>query len=244
MRQFSWKRVAAALLERLRLAEANLGQLSEEFANLASVIRPFTMLSESRLISLYSLAKQICLGHVPGNFVECGTARGGAAALLAYVAKHYSQTPRRLFCFDTFEGMPEPADVDKHQGIPANLTPFGAGTLKAPLAENLENVCRQLDVCNFIVPVKGLFADTLPKSKELIGPISLLHADADWYASTMDIFENLYDLVVPGGFIQIDDYGHWEGCKKAIHDFERRRKTSFALEIIDNTGVWLRKGHS
>lgn len=218
--------------------------IADEFQQILSVIRPYTLLSEARLFSLYSLARQICLDDIPGNFVECGSYKGGSAALLAVVIKQYSLRPRLIYAFDTFEGMPEPTEADKHNGIPANLTPWGAGTLKAPLTDNLEVICQSLDVRDIVLPVKGLFAQTLPESKSAVGSISLLHADGDWYESTMDIFNNIYDSVVPNGFIQIDDYGHWDGCKKAIHEFEKRCGQSFALRVIDYTGVWFQKEDS
>ncbi|WP_445176620.1 FkbM family methyltransferase [Microcoleus sp.] len=218
--------------------------LTEEFQELLSVIRPYTLLSEARLFSLYSLARQICLDDIPGNFVECGSYKGGSAALLAVVIKRYSLRPRLVYAFDTFEGMPEPTEADKHNGIPANLTVWGVGTLKAPLTDNLDVICHSLDVGDIVIAVKGLFAQTLPESKSEIGSIALLHADGDWYESTMDIFNNIYDRVVPNGFIQIDDYGHWEGCKNAIHEFERGCGQSFALRFIDYTGVWFQKEHS
>ena len=211
------------------------------FKNILSIVRPYTLLSESRLFSLYCLAKQICVEDVPGNFVECGTCKGGSAALLAFVIKHYSQRPRVLYTFDTFEGMPAPTEIDRHQGIPANLTDFGEGTLKAPISENLDKICELLQVKDIVVPVKGLFAQTLPKYKSAIGNIAFLHADADWYESTMDIFNTLYDRVIPNGFIQVDDYGHWEGCKQALHDFETMKGESFLLNTIDETGVWFQK---
>ena len=220
--------------------DAPAEQVAQEFASLRAVVQPFTLLNERRLASLYTLARHVCASDLPGNFVECGTARGGAAALLAYVIKHHSRTPRRLFCCDTFAGMPEPTAVDRHAGLPANLTEFGDGTLCSPLVENLEEICRRLDVREYVTPVPGLFADTLPRTRAEVGAISLLSADADWYNSTRDIFDNLYDRVVSGGFIQIDDYGYWEGCQKAVHDFERQRGLTFMLHPIDNTGVWLR----
>ncbi len=65
--------------------------------------------------------------------------------------------------------------------------------------------------------------------------------DGDWYESTRDILENLFDQVVPGGAIQIDDYGHWEGCKKAVHEFADKRRLDFALSRVDEAGVWFRK---
>lgn len=216
-------------------------QFQKEFASLFETIKPFTLLTQPRLISLYTLARRICVSDLPGHFIECGTWRGGASALLASVIKCHSRRPRRVYCFDTFEGMPEPTEIDRHMGVPANMTEFGVATLKAPVAENLDAICSRLDVHDFVVPVQGLFAETLPRIKEEIGTIALLHADADWYTSTMDVLNHLYHQVAAGGFVQFDDYGHWEGCKKAVHDFEREHGFSFSLHPIDHTGVWMKK---
>lgn len=212
-----------------------------EFGEIINAVRPYTLLSEARLFSLYSRAKQVCLNDIPGNFVECGTCKGGGAALLAVVIQRYSLRPRLIYAFDTFEGMPDPTEVDRHQGIPANQTGFGSGTLKAPISENLDKICQLLNVRDIVVPVQGLFAQTLPQYKSKIGSIAFLHADGDWYESTMDIFNTLYDSIISNGIIQVDDYGHWEGCKKAVHDFESLRGESFAIHAIDETGVWFQK---
>jgi cephalosporin hydroxylase/lipopolysaccharide biosynthesis glycosyltransferase len=171
-----------------------------EFQSLLIKIKPYTLLSEARLYSLYSLAKQICQEDKPGHFVECGVYKGGSSALLAWVIKHYDHQNRKVYSFDTFEGMPDPTDLDKHDGTPANDTGYGVGTLQAPIAENLEKICRELDVWEYVVPVKGLFEDTLPEIKDRISRISLLHADGDWYKSTLDILDNLYtQLCIDGG---------------------------------------------
>ena len=225
----------------LQSSKSSLQTSPANFKNILSTVRPYTLLSESRLFSLYCLAKQICVEDLPGNFVECGTCKGGSAALIAFVIKHYSRRPRVLYAFDTFEGMPAPTEIDRHQGIPANLTSFGEGTLKASISENLDKICKLLQVRDIVVPVKGLFAQTLPKYKSAIGSIAFLHADGDWYESTMDIFNTLYDSVISKGLIQVDDYGHWEGCKQAVHDFERIKGESFSLHMIDETGVWFQK---
>ncbi|MBD3883884.1 class I SAM-dependent methyltransferase [Phormidium tenue FACHB-886] len=216
-------------------------QQNAEFRSLLVEVRPYTLLSDERLFSLYALAKQVCLDDIPGNFVECGTCRGGAAALLAVIVQRYSLRPRKVYACDTFTGMPEPTDFDRHDGIPANLTGFGVGTLKAPATEYLDVVCQAMGVSEIVVPVAGLFADTLPLHRAEMEEIALLHADGDWYESTWDIFVNLFDRVVRNGFIQIDDYGHWEGCRQAVHEFERSQDAAFALRTIDYTGVWLRK---
>ncbi len=215
----------------------------EEFGQLLAVVRPYTMLSEERLYALYRQARQICEDNIPGNFVECGVARGGSSALLAYVVRRYSKQPRRLFCFDSFEGMPEPSSADTHQGIAANATGWGTGTCAAPETSVME-VAAKLGAADVITLVKGYFEQTVPAMRDRVGMIALLHIDADWYESTKIVLEQLYDRVSTGGRIQIDDYGFWEGCRKAVDEFQSSRKLHFALERIDGTGVCFRKPDS
>jgi predicted SAM-dependent methyltransferase/tetratricopeptide (TPR) repeat protein len=215
----------------------------QEFQELLQIIRPYTMLSEERLFSLFALAKRVCLENVPGNFVECGVAAGGSSALLAIVIKRYSRQSRRLYAFDSFEGMPAPSENDMHGGLPANATGWGTGTCAAP-QESLREICAKLGVSEIVQTVKGYFQDTLPGMQNKIGQISFLHMDGDWYESTKTILNNLYDRTVAGGFIQVDDYGFWEGCSKAIHEFEAERDIKFQINNIDNTGVWFSKSDS
>ena len=42
----------------------------------------------------------------------------------------------------------------------------------------------------------------------------------------------------------MDDYGFWEGCRQAIHEFEAERKLQFELNKIDSTGVWFQCGEN
>jgi cephalosporin hydroxylase/SAM-dependent methyltransferase len=231
------KRLADHLLAAL-FPPPTLG--NAEFKELYGVIRPYTMLSEARLHSLYDLARKTCLADVPGDFAECGVAGGGSTALLAAVIARHSRRPRRVFACDTFTGMPAPTDKDVHADLPAERSGWGSGTCSAPTA-SLEEVSRKLGVFEHVVPVPGLFADTLPGLRSQTDSIAFLHMDGDWYESTRDILVNLYDRVAPGALIQVDDYGYWQGCRDAVHQFEKERSLSFSLTKIDSTGVWFRK---
>jgi predicted O-methyltransferase YrrM len=133
--------------------------------------------------------------------------------------------------------MPVPTEQDKCNGIPANATGWGTGTCAAPEASVYE-ICSQLGVLDIVRTVKGDFRDTLPKLRNTVGMIALLHMDGDWYESTKAILHNLYDRVVNEGFIQVDDYGYWEGCRQAVHEFEALRQIEFDINPIDGTGVW------
>ena len=214
-----------------------------EFAKIFRVAREYTMLGPLRLLKLYQQAERVMAQGIPGNFVECGVAAGGSSALLAAVLHQEVSSGRKLFSFDTFEGMPSPGPEDVHCGMEAQKTGWGTGTCAAPL-DSLRSAATALGCWERIVPVPGLFSKTLPKEKSRIGPIALLHMDGDWYSSTKDILENLYDQLSPGAYIQVDDYGHWDGCKKAIDEFFQKKKISPKLERIDAVGVafWKESG--
>lgn len=207
-----------------------------EFERFYKLIKPYTMVGRARLKSLYQNALGICRHNIPGDFVECGTCRGGSAALLGMVVKTHSKVPRKVYACDTFEGMPEPFAVDTHNGIPASDYGFPAGSLKAPMETGILEISSKLGLQGIITPVKGFFRDTLPDLAQNIQDIALLHADGDWYESTMDIFSNLYSHMTPSGFIQIDDYGFWEGCRRAVEDFQKKSGERFNLQQIDETG--------
>ena len=230
---------AKDLLQSLNF-QSNLLFEDPEFADIFKIIEPYTMLSQQRLYSLFQLSKWVCENDIPGNFVECGVARGGSSALLSYVIKKYSKQPRYHYAFDSFEGMPEPAEEDVHGKFTANEIGWGTGTCAAPM-QSLMEVASLLNTTDIIKPVKGYFSDTLPKLKNEINKIAFLHLDGDWYESTKTVLDNLFTQVAENGVLQVDDYGFWNGCKKALHEFENEKRTKFNLNKIDDTGVWFKK---
>jgi O-methyltransferase len=74
-----------------------------------------------------------------------------------------------------------------------------------------------------------------------IEKLCLLRLDGDLYESTIDALNALYDKVVPGGFIVVDDYGDFEPCRTAIHEFRQSREITDPIEIIDWAGAFWRK---
>ena len=212
--------------------------VNDEFRELFGHIEDYTMVGIPRLWSIYQLTRQVCEADVPGNFVECGVAGGGTSALIATVLHRYSRRLRQLFSFDTFSGMPTPTQEDynaySRQG--ADDSHWGTGTCAAP-EDSLRRIAGKLGVLAHIVITKGLFADTLPGRKADIGEIAFLHMDGDWYQSTRDIIDNLYDLLRPGGAVQVDDFGAWAGCRKALEEYFARIGYAPELTKIDATGV-------
>lgn len=237
LRHFPENTEAAQLLATLRKDRPQAAGGGDECDKLIALVREHTMLSQERLQSLYALAKSVCERDVPGNFLECGVAGGGSSALLALVLARHSKRPRVLYSLDTFEGMPDPGALDAHQSTPAEATGWGAGTCAAPESA-VRRVFESLGVSGIVTTVKGLFQDTLPGLRAQLAPVAFLHLDGDWYDSTLSVLHSLHGLYAPGGFLQIDDYGHWDGCRRAVQEYERQQGLHFNLRVIDNTGVW------
>ena len=233
---------SAQQLYRVILSKNKISKIisNDEWVCLYQKIKPYSMLSESRLHSLYKGAKQICLDKIPGNFVECGVAAGGSSSLLAWVINKYSTIPRLLFSFDTFSGMPPSTHHDTYRGLQAEKTGWGEGTCSAPVSSLCE-IAQELGVKPIIRPVSGLFEITLPLNKSKIDTIALLHLDGDWYESTKTILENLYDQTCKGAYFQVDDYGFWEGCKKAVDEYFKSKNIPLQANKIDDTGIWFKK---
>jgi hypothetical protein len=199
------------------------------FSRLYRKVRGTTMCSNARLRGLYRAVNGVIRKQVPGDIVECGTARGGSAALMALTLEQANDRERSVWVFDTFEGLPPPTADDPDFEIAKRFTGTCLGSL-----EDVSGLFSQLGLSRRTRFVKGLFQDTLPTAP--VAQISVLHLDGDWYESMMSCLENLYDRVSPGGVIQIDDYGFWEGARKAVHDFFDRRSISPVLTRLDYSG--------
>ena len=65
--------------------------------------------------------------------------------------------------------------------------------------------------------------------------VSLLRLDTDWYMSTKHEMDYLFPRLVKNGILIIDDYGHWEGAKKAIDEYVNHHKIIMFLQKVDYT---------
>lgn len=218
------------------------GSMAEasEFRTLYRTVRPFTMGNFERIANLYTLARNVQKRRLPGAFVECGVWRGGCTAVMAWVANREG-IGRRIYAFDSFEGLPEPTESDGAEAasyaegkVSGSLAPIGACVSSYENFEKLFFELLRLDRQHVEVR-KGWFQHTVPQEALKIGPIAILRLDGDWYESTKVCLEHLYDHVVPGGFVVIDDYGHWEGCQRAVDEFFSARRITPELCVVDYT---------
>lgn len=198
--------------------------------------RKFTMIPPVTYLHNLMLADKY--RHVQGVVVECGTWRGG---MVSGIGQLLNDPSRKYYLFDSFEGLPVPTDEDGQHAFDwaadktsdlyfDNCSAEIAYAEKATKLAGLKNV--EL--------IKGWFSDTLPhfdKSQK----IAILRLDGDWYDSTMQCLDNLYDSVVPGGLIIIDDYYTWDGCSRAVHDFLSKRGLADRVRTFNNSVCYIEK---
>ncbi len=194
-------------------------------------VQPYTMCSNARLRGLYRAVRYVAENRVSGDLVECGSAKGGSAALMALTSRRLGER-RKIWLFDTFEGLPAPTSDDPE--VASLFTGDCLGTLS-----EVQALFERLHVAEDARFVKGLFQETLPQSH--IPAIAVLHIDGDWYESVKVCLDQLYDKVAPGGVIQFDDYGYWEGARKAVDEFLERRGINLPLLRLDYSGRFLIK---
>jgi O-methyltransferase len=185
----------------------------------------YTMCSNARLRSLHDAVLDVSRRGIVGSVVECGTARGGSAALLGMAMQRAEQN-EKLWVFDTFEGLPPATEKD-----PSDAMKY-TGQCRGSI-EEVSDLLHKLGIEN-VELVKGLVQETLPQT--LTGPIAVLHVDTDWYDSVLSCLEHLYPKVQVGGFIQIDDYGYWSGARKAVDQFFAGLGIDLPLNKIDYAG--------
>ena len=82
--------------------------------------------------------------------------------------------------------------------------------------------------------IQGKVEDTLKTN--IPEKIALLRLDTDWYESTRMEMETLFPKLVKGGVLVIDDYGHWQGARKAIDEYLASHNIRILLNRIDYTG--------
>jgi len=212
-------------------------EISDEDIRVMLAVSPFTMTGIERQWAMISAVRFLDNAGLEGDIVECGVWRGGNML----IAKHVSRSPRKFYLFDTFAGMSEPteADIDKSGSsalsrFQAYLKPTHNEWAYASLEEVRENFRKQGFIDDSVKFVKGKVEETLQKEENLPKQIALLRLDTDWYESTLAELQILYPRLVSGGILIVDDYGHWQGARKAFDEYFKEQPV--LLQRIDYTG--------
>ena len=236
--------IAQQKLSETRPSQAELSQARQRVQRQAKIgIRSYvpppgvlSMIGEKRLEHLQTCVEAVIAEGVPGDLVECGVWRGGAAMLMAGILKARGNRDRTVWLADSFAGLPP---IEPGLDPPVDVESMNADGLAVPVAEVRANFERYGLLDDRIRFLEGWFADTLPSAP--IAKIAVLRVDGDFYHSTMDALTHLYAKVSPGGFVIIDDYGCVPSCAQAVREFRSRHGIEAPISEIDWTGVYWRK---
>lgn len=229
-----------------RVAE-QLAALSDEDRAIVERALPYTMTGVARLQALIDAVRYLERRGIAGGFAECGVWRGGSVMAMIETLRAAGAPPRHVWLYDTFEGMTAPTAEDVSEFEPPALTTwrdalargerpwadlFGAETFNEGLVRAaLAGTGHPESHLHF---VRGPVEATLP-ARMPDGPLALLRLDTDWYESTRHELIHLYPLLAPGGVLIIDDYGHFEGARRAVDEYFADREP-LLLQRIDYTG--------
>jgi O-methyltransferase len=202
-----------------------------------------TMIGMQRLTSLQHCVETALAEEIPGDLVECGVWRGGAAILMRAVLAAYEDETRRVWLADSFAGLPLPDTPNDSPGLRARLNRWlmpeiYTGILAVPEAEVRANFQRYGLLDDQVRFLPGWFKDTLPTAP--IERIAVLRLDGDLYESTMEALDALYPRLSPGGFCIIDDYV-LQGCRAAVLAYREKHGISAEIVDIDGCGAFWRK---
>lgn len=225
--------------------EAELGAVPPEFRPYVAPVLPelrelddddrfvieraiaYSMTGVPRLQALVDVVRHVVAREIPGAFAECGVWRGGSVLAMILTLQQLGVTNRDVYLYDTFEGMTAPTehDVSAIHRPALELWEESGGRpwpeLFAPDVFNEDSVRRTVTSTGYPAErlhfVRGPVEETLPA--QLPAPLALLRLDTDWYESTRHELEHLYPLLVPGGVLILDDYGHWQGSARAVDEY-------------------------
>lgn len=219
-------------------------------------VLPNTMLPMVRLFDAFDAVTALNKEGVEGDIVECGVWNGGCVGLMALADKNTPGPRRKIHLFDSFEGLPQPSTHDievvdafraKHPELSGTVEEqdklFATGKCVGEAQPKVERFLTRrlgIDREQLIFHV-GWFQDTVPLARKAIGKIALLRLDGDWYESTKTCLEGLYDLVEPRGYVIMDDYGQFSGCRKAVDEFFSGRGIKVDFVYSDGQCAYFRK---
>jgi len=213
--------------------------MEPEFVALYKRARAYTLTSVECMYTLYQAVRYIHANNVPGDMVECGIWRGGSSMMIALTLDALGDTSRDIYLYDTYTGMtqPESVDVRSKDGMEqvSRWHAFERDGYNEWAHASLDEVRANMRATGYpeskLHFVEGDVETTIPVTAP--EQISLLRLDTDWYRSTLHELNHLYPKLSRHGALIIDDYGAYEGSRKATDEYFASAANPIFLGRID-----------
>ena len=177
--------------------------------------------SEKETKRILELARE-CL-DISGDFVEMGCYKGDTSILLAEIVK---ASEKKLWIYDSFEGLPEKKEVDK--SVMGVL--FRGGELAVTKREVKQRFLR----ANLPVPVikKAWFSELV--ENDLPEQIAFAFLDGDFYESIKDSIKLVTPKMSDGGVMVVHDYTNpaLPGVKRAVDEWMQKGTPQFEVVLL------------
>lgn len=188
---------------------------------------------KARADALISAVRDVENSGLGGAFVELGVAAGHSSVIAALASSRF--LPRDFFLYDTFQGfspdLPDERDFQDVSIRDYDLSKYNVQECGKAIIR--ERMLRTGLADHRLVLVQGLGEFTVSRLHP--SSIAILRLDADLFDPTYAALQSLYDLIEPGGYLIVDDYGHWKGCKDAVDRFFSERGRVYDGTQIDYT---------
>ncbi len=217
-------------------------ELSKKERKIIDDCKKYSMTGELRMSILINLVKLIYKNKIEGDFVECGVWRGGNLILFQKLIKYFSIKNKKIYGYDTFNGMTPPSELDVYYNKKTAQYLMDKEKKNQNLQHTIHAICSlnqvkkniiSLSKKNCIKLIQGDVKKTLKINKNLPKKISILRLDTDFYDSTKVELEILYPRIQRGGVLILDDYGEWQGAKKAVDEYFGKNMPF--LHIVDQS---------
>jgi hypothetical protein len=218
--------------------------LEPHFLEIYKRCQDHTLTPFKAMYATYKAASYVAKAGIAGDFVECGVWKGGSSMIAALAFMEFRSLNRKLYLYDTYEGMPDIGSRDENFGespfqFAMNLTTGLRGGHAGIFYASLEEVHRNMKSTGYpeenVLLVKGMVEDTIPSV--VPEQISFLHLDSDLYQSTHHELTYLYPRLSTGGVLIIDDYDTWKGSRKATDEYFEEHNISILLTSVGSGGA-------
>ena len=177
-----------------------------------------------KMLAHYEIYKRIIA--LPGHVVELGVYK--AASLIRFASFRRlleTDTSRKIIAFDAFGKFPHSQEESPSDSeFISRFEMEGGDGLSA---EEVQSVLAAKGFRNIDLVGGDILAE-LPSwlKANPQARISLLHIDTDVYEPARLALEILWERMVPGGLVVLDDYNAVEGETRAVDEFLKREKLS------------------
>lgn len=182
--------------------------------------------NEREIVIILRELDRVIAKTIAGDVVEFGCYIGTTSVFLA---EKLQNTGRRLWLYDSFEGLPDKTKQDTS----AAGTHFKAGELRAT-RRLLEYNLRRFDRTSYTIK-KAWFSEVT--KNDIPDQISLAFLDGDYYESILTPLRLIWDALAPGGMAIVDDYDNpaLPGAARAVHEWAN----SHSLKLRHEHGLAL-----